>query len=131
MIDTCQDVLEREAKSGRGALDEKSTRIFHIYRFLSDFENGGLSGFLYNLSLGWDDLRELQTMADRLNHPELATALAEVLEIVRRGPEDHRGTWSEWLQFADPTDRLTSLDQTIFDHYGSLWDDLEAMASGD
>ena len=131
MIDTCQDVLEREAMSGRGALDEKSTRIFHVYRFLCDYENGGLSGFLYNISPRWDDLGDLRTIADKLNHPELATALAEVSEIVRSGPEDHRGTWSEWLELADPADRLTPLDQAICDHYGSLWDDLEAMASDD
>lgn len=131
MIDTCQDILELEAKSGRDALDEKGAKIFHVYRFLCEYENGGLSGFLYNISPAWKDLTDLSTIAADLKRPEIAEAIGKVEVIMRRGPEDHQGTWGDWLDLADPKSELTELDQTISDYYEPLWEDLESIAADD
>jgi hypothetical protein len=129
MIDTCQAVLEREAKLGRNALDEQATAIFHIYRFLCDYENGGLSGFLYNISSEWDDLTSLGAIAARLDHPKLAAAISEAESVARSGPDDFQGTWGGWLEATDPAKRLEEIDGTISEHYQDLWDDLERLTA--
>ena len=129
MIGTCSEVLEREAKLGRAALDESSATIFHVYRFLCEYENGGLSGFLYNISPEWDDLSSLSEIAARLNHPELAASISEVESVARSAPEDFKGTWSGWLEVTDPANRLAEIEDTISEHYQDLWDDLERLSS--
>lgn len=129
MIDTCQAILELEVKSGREALDGKSLMIFQVYRFLCDYENGGLSGYLYNLSPEWGDISELATIATTLKHPELADALTKVTEIARRGPSDYEGTWDGWLSQADPANELDKHDETISGRYNDLWDDLEILTT--
>ena len=129
MIDACQVILEREAEFGRNSLDEQATAIFHIYRFLCDYENGGLSGFLYNISSEWDDLASLGAITARLNHPELAAAISEVESVARSGPDDFQGTWGGWLEATDPEKRLAEIDDTISEHYQDLWDDVERLAA--
>ncbi|RYD25210.1 MAG: hypothetical protein EOP87_24830 [Verrucomicrobiaceae bacterium] len=124
MIDACHAVLETEARSGRGALDEKSTVIFHIYRFLCEYENGGLGGFLYNISPEWDDVAALGGIASDLGRAELAQALERVHAIMKRGHDGDSGTWEEWLEATDPEYELEELDEEISDSFGMLWDEL-------
>ncbi|MGJ8725017.1 MAG: DMP19 family protein [Roseibacillus sp.] len=128
MLDTCQEVLELEANSGREALDEEATRIFHVYRFLCEFENGGLSGFLYNISPAWDDLVALENILTKLNKDVLAKAVKRIEEITRSAPVGYCGTWDDWMTLTDPQSVIPEQDRIIFENYEVLWDELERIA---
>ncbi|NWK57647.1 hypothetical protein HW115_18665 [Verrucomicrobiaceae bacterium N1E253] len=129
MIDTCEKILDREIKSGRSSLDDESKRVFHLYRFLSYYENGGISGLLYNLSPAWNDLSELASITADLNHLALSKAVEGVHRLVSRGPEEYKGTWEGWINLTDPNGDLDKYDSQIFDLYEVLWHDLERLTS--
>lgn len=131
MIETCHAILELEAQSGREALDSRSTTIFHIYRFLCDYENDGLKGFLCNIAPKWDDLSALGDIATGAGRAELAQALGQVLTIVTQAPPKQDGTWAEWLERIDPDGELSGLDDDISDDYNFLWEELEDLVSDD
>jgi len=127
MFEACHAILALEAESGRDALDENSTTIFHLYRFLSEYENGGLTGYLRNIAPAWDDLAQLCDIVVGTGYAELAHALVQVHSIVARGPADPTGNWDEWLRQADPDGTLSGLDETISEGYDLLWHELEEL----
>jgi hypothetical protein len=129
MIDICQEILDKEVSIGRAAMDEGELQIFHIYRFFCEYENGGLSGFLYNISDQWSDITDLARFVEALERRELASELIAVEKIVRRGPMDYEGTWDGWLSLTDPDDSLVGCDQRISNLYEGLWGDLESLTS--
>ena len=126
-LDLAQSILERECRDGRDSLSPQEIDIFHVYRFLCEFENGGLSGLLYNLSPEFAELQSLSSVVRRLCRDDLATLLDSVFDVASRGPADFHGTWSDWLSVADPEQRIPDLDERISGCYEALWDDLPRL----
>ena len=77
-IDTAQAILERECRDGRVSLTPLELDTFHVYRFLCEFENGGLSGLLYNISPEFVELQSLSSVVRRLGRADLASLLDSV-----------------------------------------------------
>ena len=126
-LDQAQNILERECRDGRVSLTPREQDTFHVYRFLCEFENGGLSGLLYNLSPDFVDLQSLSSVVRRLGRADLATLFDSAFDIVSRGPTDFRGTWSGWLSVTDSEQRIPNLDERISACYEILWDDLPIL----
>ena len=126
-IGYAQTILERECRDGRSSLTPQELDTFHVYRFLCEFENGGLSGLLYNLSPEFVDLQNLTLVVRRQGRLDLAMLLDSVFDIASRGPTDFQGTWDGWLAVADPEQRIPDLGERISGCYELLWDDLPTL----
>ena len=124
-------ILDREAQSGVAALSLEERRIFYVNRFLLDYENGGLSGFLYNVSpengTEWLELRSTIDAIAFFDRPEVARALEGALNIVERdGPSGP--TWGAFVSARDAEGQLDVIDREVGRCYADLWEDIERAA---
>lgn len=125
-------LLDRATTHGIDTLSANEQRIVRVNRFLVDYENGGLSGFLYNLSEYTDDhwtaLRDTIAALSSFGRREIAALLQEALVIVERGGP--RGpTWRAFIDARDADGRLVSADRELADLVEVLWDDIALEAS--
>ena len=127
MIDYCQSVLEKECRQGRASLDPIESECFLLYRFVCEYENGGLSGLLYNISPDWEYLVSLASVLRKKDDPTLASLIEEAHAVVASGPSDYQGTWSGWLDLADPKKKLPKIDDAISPKYSVIWRHLKGI----
>jgi hypothetical protein len=98
-----------------------------VNRFICEFSNGGLTGFLYNLSPSWDLLCSFEEEIRRVGCEWIAAEIAEVRTVFTRAAtlEERKETWSAYLARLDPSERLRSLDLKLTGADGELWERLE------
>jgi hypothetical protein len=125
VLDYCQTILEKECRVGRAALTPFEAECYLLYRSVSELENGGLSGLLYNISPDWDYLAELAEVLEKKGELQLAALVREAHSIVVSGPTDFRGTWSGWLDLADPDEKLQRIGDSLFPKHSLFWRHLE------
>jgi hypothetical protein len=78
IVDTWNAVLAKEAKSGVTGLSDQERTIYFVNRFTCDFSNGGLIGFLYNLSPQWGLLGSFEEEIRRVGCDSIAAMIADV-----------------------------------------------------
>lgn len=114
------------------SLTDPERTILLLNRLLGDLENGGLSGFLYDVSPdapgawsdGWIDLRRTADALERAGGAPFATLLrrmAEALESVDRTDEDDgKGDdWGDFLDRVEPEGLLDDIERQL--DVGALW----------
>jgi hypothetical protein len=127
IADVWNAVLAKEAQSGVASLSSHERTIYFVNRFICDFSNGGLSGFLYNLSPEWALLASFEEEIRRVGCDTIATVIADVRTVFQMASEleERKETWSAYLARLDPQERLRSLDLKLTGADGELWDRLE------
>jgi len=127
IVDTWNAVLAKEAKSGFTSLSDQERTIYFVNRFICDFSNGGLIGFLYNLSPEWRLLESFEEEIRRVGCESIAAAIADVRMVFQNAGEleERKETWSDYLSRLDPSGRLLSLDSMLTGADEELWGRLE------
>ena len=126
MLDRNQYVLDKEAESGRDSLSPIESKIFHIYRFITFYENGGLSGFLYNTDHSPDEIQFLIQELEPIR-TDLIRYLNKLVPILTKPHKFTSGTLDEFLHVIDPDDEISNIDSEIQSCYEVLWEDLEGL----
>ena len=127
IVDTWNAVLAKEAKSGVTSLSDQERTIYFVNRFICDFSNGGLIGFLYNLSPEWELLGSFEEEIRRVGCDSIAAMIADVRMVFQEAGEleERKETWSDYLSRLDPSGRLLSLDSKFTGADEELWGHLE------
>ena len=81
MVDYWQTIIEKESRVGRTALSSSESECYLLYRSVCEFENGGLSGLLYNISPDWEYFVALADLLKRKGEFEFGTLIQEVHSI--------------------------------------------------
>ena len=120
-------MLAKEAQSGIASLSSQERTIYFVNRFICDFSNGGLTGFLYNLSPEWELLGSFEEEIRRVGCESIAVVIAEVQTVflIAGKLEERKETWSAYLARLDPSERLRSLDLKLTGADGELWERLQ------
>ena len=127
IVDTWNAVLANVAKSGVTSLSDQERTIYFVNRFICDFSNGGLIGFLYNLSPEWRLLGSFEEEIRRVGCGSIAAVIADVRMVFQNAGEleERKETWSDYLSRLDPSGRLLSLDSKFTGADEELWGRLE------
>jgi hypothetical protein len=122
-------VIEKETKYGLDALSKKEATIYHVYRFCGDFDNGGLTGFLYNLSPDWNLIHLLQEEMRNIGCPEISNILAKVASLFDcpKASSIKEKTWEEFLVRIDPQNSLDQFCDQLSSCLEDYWGTLEAF----
>ena len=93
------EVLVRVSESGLDGVDDRERIIFLVNRLLCDFENGGYSGFLYNIcppdSSAWTDLRATADAVSELGDDVTAELLRETASVLEATDGGAHSTWGQ------------------------------------
>ncbi|HVU17234.1 MAG TPA: DUF4375 domain-containing protein [Candidatus Didemnitutus sp.] len=129
VVDVWNAVLAKEARSGVASLSPNERTIYFVNRFICDFSNGGLSGFLYNLSPEWASLGSFEEEIRRVGCDSIATVIADVRTVFQKAAalEVQKETWSAYLTRLDPTQTLSILNLKLSGADGELWECLETF----
>ncbi len=85
-----------------------------IQDFILEWENGGLTGYLYNRIPGFDLIRAAIDSMRRHGLADLASILGEAVHLFDDYEEPNPPTtWRSVLERYDPTSRLADLDRRV------------------
>jgi hypothetical protein len=125
-------VVAKLSREGRDSLSASERTFYLLNRFLVDFEMGGLSGLLYNLSsaspseLRWEELRATAQAARSAGQPEAALTLEKVADLLEALPRVE-GTWESFLR--PIAAQLPALEASLNASSEPLWDRLDELAA--
>ncbi len=122
------DLLERSSAAGLASLTPVERTITCVNVFLCDFDNGGLSGFLYNVhprgsDTAWSELRAIAEAIRQVGAPDCADALLEIAAAVEGSAAHAAPSWGALLEKV--LSRRELLEPRIEDHIPQLWDRLD------
>jgi hypothetical protein len=103
--------------------------MYRVNRFLIDLDNGGLSGFLYNVrpaqAAGWSELHPTADAVAEVGDAHSAHALREVAALLEALPFPGSSGWGEYL--VPIRKELGELESTLTQSSEALWAMLEAF----
>jgi hypothetical protein len=117
--DPLAEVFDRGAREGVDALSPADRELFRIQEFILLYENGTLSGYLYNALANPADIHATIAAMRRHGLSRLADLLSEAAELFADYDPDP-GTWGEVRRRYDPNGRIKELHYLIgaLDDYG-------------
>jgi len=121
------EVLDRATASGVHSLNEKEQAVYLVNGFLTDFENGGLSGLLYNLAPAKgrrpNDWSELRTTVAALRTVGAVGAADEFLNLTKalESIESSGTNWGDFLSQVSPG-LLSSVEAALSSTAPEIWE---------
>lgn len=102
--------------------------VNRVNNFLFNFECGG---WLYNLSPAagtgelWTELRETAECVAAVGSLTIANQLGQVVSIVENAWIQNDGTWGDFVATADPSGKISQIEDAISVEVDQLWDKLK------
>ena len=121
------EVLNRATTGGVHSLNDKEQAVYLVNGFLTDFENSGLSGLLYNLSPSEghrsDDWSELRATAAALRSVGAMGAADEILNLAKtlESIESSVGNLGDFLSQVSPG-LLSSVEASLASTAPDIWE---------
>lgn len=125
------EILERGGVSLASLSSEERT-IYRVNCFLTDAE-GGLSGFLYNISPppdlnNWSELLETAAAVEAVGNAVCAATLRELADLLLRLPSRSASTWVDFLKPVEQELKAT-FEPQVERCINELWAQLGAFTS--
>jgi Domain of unknown function (DUF4375) len=125
-------VIDKVSDVGIAALSNDERVIYLVNRFLCDFENGGYSGFLYNVSASesapeWRELRDTADALSVLHSQKAADVLRETADLMENSTPVSALTWAEYMAAVDPSGKTREFDRVLEERRDEFWERLEAF----
>lgn len=98
--------------------------IYHVNKFLVDYDMEGFSGVLYNLSPDFQRLGTIATCFKEMGDDLTASILVEVRNIMASASSG-APTWAEYLKDIDPDNRLGQIQVKLNAATKHAWGHLE------
>ncbi len=99
---------------GAGKLVGTEREYYLIQDFILEYENGGLSGYLYNRIPDFDHIRAAVASMTKHDLVELGSILSEAVAVFEGYQDpDPPSTWRAVLQHYDPEGKLRELESRI------------------
>ncbi|MCZ7686504.1 MAG: hypothetical protein M5U28_50240 [Sandaracinaceae bacterium] len=122
-------LLERTTAAGLESLTPVERAVVRVNCFVYAVDNGGLSGFLYNIEGGgseptWSELRAVAEAVRQVGALECAGALVDLAVLVEGSAARAPPTWEALLESLGTA--FERLEQRIEAYVPQLWDQLEA-----
>jgi len=122
-------IYEKAGAHGPEALTKTERTLYRVNVFLTDFENGGLSGFLYNVSpsqgASWAELRSIAAAVAAVGDADTAAALEDAAVQLEAHPCSEQSTWAAFMLAAMPAS--DTLESRLSVRVNSLWERLEGF----
>lgn len=124
------DIIEKSQTTGAAALTAPERIVLLVNNFLIDFENGALSGFLYNASptashgSDWSVLRDTTEALVCIGEGEVAALVQRAHTAVQATPNLGPTTWSEFLATLRPVGVVEQLHNEISHLIPGVWQSL-------
>lgn len=123
-------IIEKASSRGVGDLKDFEENIYRVNIFLCDMDNGGLTGFLYNVSPSnsttteWNDLRQTAKAIEIMGVSACADALFQAASCFESASIAEK-TWGQLLEDQKLAELIKAIEQPIKEALPELWEKLE------
>ena len=124
-------IIDRASSQGIEKLSPHERTIYFVNWYLTDYEGGGLSGFLYNVSpvqdvhSSWVELRSVADAVEEVGGSISTEILRDVAQHVERVDVGETSTWEEFWNAVVPEGLLETAELRLDAEVPVLWEMLE------
>lgn len=123
-------IIEKASSRGVADLNDFEENIYRVNIFLCDMDNGGLTGFLYNVSPSstatteWSDLRQTAKAIKIMGVSACADALFQAASCFE-SVSNAENTWRNLLEDPKLAELIKAIEQPVKEAIPELWEKLE------